>query len=340
MSQAHDPRRVPPVSVVMPVHNAGPFLDAAIRSILAQTFADFEFVIGDDASTDGSSEWLADWARRDPRIRLQRRSKWGGPASSSNWVVAMARSPIIARMDADDVSAPHRLEAQLSLLRARPDLILVGSLWEGIDASDQIISRPQVASLFDRKPLTFPWAHGSVMFRRSAFDKCSGYREHCDYWEDADLFHRMSGLGAFAIFVEPLYKHRFTTASNRLTVDMDRLVRQHRLRAECCSALRKEGDYEQVLERNNFVENHRIPLMPFQKRACLAVRAGVHAPQLFEWIALGRDRRGAFTLPEIGYLILAAVSPRMLRFLLDITARARGLAYRSDLKDARIYEWM
>src|SRR5207302_7707366 len=78
------------ISVVMPVYNALPHLDAAVRSILDQTFRDFEFVIYDDGSTDGSAERLRDWAARDPRIRLIEGKHNLGPAGSSAVVVEQA----------------------------------------------------------------------------------------------------------------------------------------------------------------------------------------------------------------------------------------------------------
>src|SRR3954471_2803022 len=106
----------PRVSVVMPVHNAMPFLDVAVESILGQTFRDFEFVILDDASTDGSTQRLREWAARDGRIRLLEEKHNLGPALSSERVARAARAPIVARMDADDVSHPKRLEEQLDVL--------------------------------------------------------------------------------------------------------------------------------------------------------------------------------------------------------------------------------
>src|SRR5215217_6515900 len=94
----------PRVSVVMPVYNPLPYLDAAVESILGQSFEDFEFVILDDASTDGSTERLREWASKDSRIRLIEESSNLGPAVSSDRVARAARAPIVARMDADDIS--------------------------------------------------------------------------------------------------------------------------------------------------------------------------------------------------------------------------------------------
>jgi len=103
----------PQVSVVMPVHNALPFLDESIRSILEQTFKDFEFVILDDASSDGSTQLLREWSQRDARIRLQESTEQLGLSGSSNAVVLKTQARIVARMDADDVSHPDRLRRQL-----------------------------------------------------------------------------------------------------------------------------------------------------------------------------------------------------------------------------------
>lgn len=94
----------PRVSVVMPVHNSAPYVDESIRSILDQTFADFEFVTLDDASDDETPCVLRGWAARDGRIRVVRSDERLGPVGSSNRVVAEARAPVCARMDADDVS--------------------------------------------------------------------------------------------------------------------------------------------------------------------------------------------------------------------------------------------
>ncbi|MGI8704621.1 MAG: glycosyltransferase family 2 protein [Sphingomicrobium sp.] len=96
----------------MPVHNALPHLDAAVESILRQSFANFEFIILDDASTDGSTERLREWASKDSRIRLLEVTKNLGPALSSEYVACAASTPIVARMDADDVSYPERIEEQ------------------------------------------------------------------------------------------------------------------------------------------------------------------------------------------------------------------------------------
>ena len=122
------------IRVVMTAHNAVPYLADSINSLLVQTLADFEFIIREDASTDGTGLVLKDWAQRDSRIRLIQSSKLLGVSRSANYVVREVRASVCARMDADDVLHPDRLRRQWEVLHSNPDVVLVGTLCEGIDA--------------------------------------------------------------------------------------------------------------------------------------------------------------------------------------------------------------
>jgi glycosyltransferase involved in cell wall biosynthesis len=115
----------PLVSVVMSMRNSATTIEVAIRSILAQTFTDWELILIDDGSVDGSFE-LAN-AIPDPRIRTIRHSSSKGVATRLNEAARLARGRFIARMDADDVSYPGRLAAQVSMLEADPTIDLLGS---------------------------------------------------------------------------------------------------------------------------------------------------------------------------------------------------------------------
>src|SRR5262245_53463950 len=188
--------RVPPLSVVMPVKNAEPFLDAAIDSILNQTFSDFEFIILDDASTDGTLCAARKWAARDPRIRVERSCRSLGLTESSNAVVALTRAEIIARMDGDDVSHSDRFRRQLKVLAEDEKLGLIGTLADGIDGAGRSV-RPRDRWRIARRSRYVPFPHGSIMFRRSVFDAVGGYRDVGEP-EDLDLFHRMAQIATVA----------------------------------------------------------------------------------------------------------------------------------------------
>jgi len=205
----------------MPVRNALPFLDAAISSILDQSFGEFELVIGDDGSADGSTECLRAWAARDERIRLLHRSQSGGPVVSSNWVANAAHAPIVARMDADDVAHRDRLQRQIDLFEGRPDVALVGTLFDAIDANGRLTRRGGARAIDpDDAP---PIAHGSIMYRKAAFDQVGGYAAGTDYFEDVDLYYRIVAAGKLIVLTEPLYRYRFSGASARLNIPIAQL---------------------------------------------------------------------------------------------------------------------
>jgi glycosyltransferase involved in cell wall biosynthesis len=238
---------VPPMSVVMPVHNGERFLDAGVRSILDQTFQDFEFVILDDASTDGTPDMLADWARRDPRIRLARSNVRLGCAGGGNRLVTEARAPLAARMDADDVSDPDRLRRQVSVLNSRPEVCLTGTLWDGIDAAGRPIRPVDRWRVLRRSPFA-PFMHGSIAFRREAFWQAGGYREACEHWEDLDLYIRMSELGPVVVLLDLLYHYRLHLEGSVLRSDQGELRKALDLMRRCLAARRARMDYGTLLD--------------------------------------------------------------------------------------------
>ena len=214
---------VPPLSVVMPVHNAMPYLDAAIEAILQQSFGDFEFIIGDDCSTDGSAERAREFARRDPRIRLIQSPTRLGPVASSNWVANASRAPLIARMDADDLCDPCRLQVQMRALAEHPEAVLVGTLCSLIDRHDRTLREPDRSLLIGRQ--LPPIAHSSILYRKWAFDEIGGYSRRSDYFEDVELYRRMAPLGELLVISDGLLHYRHAGTSARLTDEADAVRR-------------------------------------------------------------------------------------------------------------------
>jgi glycosyltransferase involved in cell wall biosynthesis len=195
----HAPGATPTVSVVMPVYNGRRYLTEAVQSILGQTFADFELIVVDDGSTDGSAEMAEAFARRDGRMRTLR-ADHGGVGRARNLGLAEARGEFIAPMDADDVSLPERLEREVAFLRRRADVVLVGSQVLLIDPDGRPIA-PMGGLAADPAEIEAlllegrcPIGHSSTMMRRAALLKIGGYPENkvCD---DAPLFLRLTELG-------------------------------------------------------------------------------------------------------------------------------------------------
>jgi glycosyltransferase involved in cell wall biosynthesis len=117
----------PRLSVLIPVHDAEPFVHDAITSILGQTFSDFEVIVVDDRSTDGSLDTVRELAAQDPRICVVALVEQRGVAGALNAGLAKASAPLLARMDADDVSHPERFAVQVAEMDRDPDLGVLGS---------------------------------------------------------------------------------------------------------------------------------------------------------------------------------------------------------------------
>lgn len=202
----------PGVSVVMAVHNGAAYLKEAIQSILDQTYAQFEFIIVDDASTDATPDILTQF--HDCRLKVLRNPSRRGLAASLNRGMAEARAPYIARMDADDLSLPERLARQRQFLEEHPDYALVGSPYYQLDAQGRIVGLVPVLTADEELKaglLEQNWfGHGSVMLRRQALLEVGGYNERYTYAQDYDLWLRLAERYKLANLPEPLYCWRRT----------------------------------------------------------------------------------------------------------------------------------
>lgn len=131
---------MPKVSVIIPAYNRARFVGAAVRSVLGQTLRDFELIVVDDGSDDGTAAVVE--AIRDPRIRLFRHAQNLGIAATQNFALGEARGEYVAFLDSDDVMAPRRLERQAAFLDAHPRVSLVGGAYRFIDEAGRPFGRP------------------------------------------------------------------------------------------------------------------------------------------------------------------------------------------------------
>ena len=193
----------PKVSVLMPVYNGERYLREAVESILNQTYSDFEYIILDDGSSDSTGSILDEYAARDRRIVLAHNETNIGIARSLNRGLELARGEYIARMDADDVSLPGRLAAQVVFLDAHPE---VGVLGTAARLSDQkgILGREirfPVDHVLLRWRLCFfknPINHPTVMMRKTRVLMVNGYDPNLDTAQDHNLWCRLSGVTRLA----------------------------------------------------------------------------------------------------------------------------------------------
>lgn len=202
---------MPKVSVVMPVYNSETYLAEAIDSILTQTFTDFEFVIVDDGSTDSSSQIIASYASKDPRIHVHVMPQNSGIVAALNEGVRVSSAPLIARMDADDISLPSRFERQVAFFDQNT-VGLVGSNYiKSTENSRKTTHHPTAPAEVARKLLyTCCIGHPTVMFSRDAFVQAGGYDPSYAGGgaEDYDLWLRMSRNVQLANLPDNLLKYR------------------------------------------------------------------------------------------------------------------------------------
>jgi glycosyltransferase involved in cell wall biosynthesis len=179
---------------VMAVCNAAQFVREAIASVLAQTYRDFELIVVDDSSSDGSLSILQSFD--DARVRIIRHQTNGGAALSRNDALAAARGELAAIMDADDVCVPTRLERQVAFLDANPQVGLVGcGVFDNIDAENAVLHTsylPEDNEAIQRN-LMEQWCflHSSIMFRRTLYETVGGYVSAFEPAEDHDFVLRI-----------------------------------------------------------------------------------------------------------------------------------------------------
>jgi glycosyltransferase involved in cell wall biosynthesis len=200
------------VTVLMSVYNGARFLRDAVESILAQTMSDFEFIIIDDGSTDETADILASY--RDSRLRIVHQPNQGLPAAL-NRGLRMARAELVARMDADDISLPKRLQHQYQHMLAHPQITVLACDALVIDEKGHLTGqchRPARAHADILRDILEirgrSLTHPAVIYRRSSILAINGYNERFRNSEDVDLWLRISAHGSLAALPQTLFHYR------------------------------------------------------------------------------------------------------------------------------------
>ncbi len=205
----------------MPAFNAIPYLPRSVQSIQGQTLSDIELIIVNDGSTDDTGRIAEELAGQDARIRVIHNDTNLGEASAFNTGVRAASSTIIARMDADDIAMPSRLEKQLTELQANPQVAVLGTY------ASHTNDREEILSLSETGPATDDEFHemrargepamvfgGTAMFRSEQFEEIGGYDTELSTAADFDFCDRMGDYGIVRALPEPLLLYRVHNNSN------------------------------------------------------------------------------------------------------------------------------
>lgn len=196
------------VTVLMPVYNAAPYLNQAIDSILSQSFTDFEFLIINDGSTDQSDEIIRSYS--DHRIRYEKNSQNIKLIATLNKGLELANGVFIARMDADDIAEPTRLETQIRFLKDHPEIGICGSWFRSFGQSESKVSYP-VSDFEIRYTALYqcPFCHPTVVLRKELVTENDlRYSHDYPHAEDYEFWLRASRVSRMANIPHYLLRYR------------------------------------------------------------------------------------------------------------------------------------
>lgn len=232
----------PAVSVCVPLYQKRAFIGDTVRSVLSQTFTDFELVVLDNASRDGSADVVRSFD--DPRIVLLHNDETISGLDNFNRVVALSRAPLVKVLPADDLIHPECLERQVDAFVTRPDLAMVTCRQDMIDAAGRVIAADRglrnrdLVGLQDRttvlrrvvrhggNPVGNP---GNVLFRRSAFEAAGGFPTEEDFFTcDVSMWLRLLDHGGYLGLPETLTSFRIDGGSHTLELRREAIEIQNR----------------------------------------------------------------------------------------------------------------
>lgn len=240
----------PAISVLMSVWNGMPYLPATVESILAQTFKDFEFVVVDNASTDGTPAFLQRAAALDARVRVLRNDANLGHSGGLNRGLAECRGKWVARIDADDVALLERLERQLAFLNDHPEVKLCAPLAYYINAAGKRVGKTfhdlKTRRDFDRYMATnemIGLLHPGAIYARELAQSLGGYRDSFGAANDIDLWARMAETGT-VILVQQEYLMEYRIHPGQISAGKFFAARLQYEWARACAQARRQRQPE------------------------------------------------------------------------------------------------
>lgn len=275
----------PTVSVAMSVYNGEAFLREALESVLSQTFPDFEFIIIDDGSIDGTGALLSSYANRDARIRLLSHENQGR-VTSLNKAIGLARGKYIARMDADDISLPQRLAQQVAFMDRHAEIGLLCGSFELMSADGKTLRfvQPPLGDADIRAVLLRcnPFCHPAVMMRKEVVLAAGGYRKALLDVDDYDLWLRISERSKMAGFTEQVLRYR--VHRGQVSVRNMRQQTEFLFAAQASAAHRRQGKPDPLSSANQ-ITPEILSALGVTERDVQRYLAGAYE----YWIALFQD---------------------------------------------------
>lgn len=203
----------PLISIILPVYNASPYLPQCLNSVLSQTYQNWELIAVDDASTDNSLDILNSYAQKDSRLKILSHTPNQGIAPTLNQALKHAQGQFIARLDADDVMYPNRLQKQLNYLSNHPHTVVVGGQCNLIDTQDNLIGQKTFPlthqKIYQLAFLRSPLQHPAIMINKNLLpDNFTWYHQNQVPAEDLDLYFRLFQYGRAANLPDTIIQYR------------------------------------------------------------------------------------------------------------------------------------
>jgi glycosyltransferase involved in cell wall biosynthesis len=302
------------ITVLMPAFNAERFLEEAVQSVRDQTFGDFELLIINDGSTDATGDLAAELARHDGRIRVVSHRNMGMGASL-NRGLELARHEWIARLDADDVMLPERLERQMAFVRRHPTIAVASSLVLYIDETGRVLGRcgsrytsPAAVSDAVRDNVLLGFHHPAVLMRKSVVQEVGGYRPR--FWpaDDLDLWNRIVEKNHL-VLVQPEALTKYRIHGQSVCVAEADLTAVRIDWVEACMLHRRRGEpepgweeYSQAMARRSWLarrNQHRKHLARTLYKAAVHHYAARRYRQLLTHLAGGTLLEPSYVLPRV-----------------------------------------
>lgn len=290
------------LTVFIPAYNAGLWIEETIKSVLSQTYRDFELLIIDDGSTDDTVARVL--ALKDARIRLERNDGNKGIAATRNRALDLASGKWLACLDADDIAVPHRLALQMEYLKQFPDTVVLGGMGEYFGEMSGPAKYPVgPKAVRERLPFDNPFMQNTVVLNVEWLRaKNIRYEEEYAYCEDFAFWSRVADAGGLLTNLPDVLVHYrvhagSTSRSKREQQEhMANRIRERSLRALGCSLTEVELAF---LDRYQF--DGSVPLTS-------------HARQLMKSLAKKLGDTGNFSAYEIGRFLCSALPRPTSRF--------------------------
>ena len=210
----------PLVSIVMPVYNASKYLVAALDSIVNQTYQNWELIAVDDASSDDSFLILKQYAAMDDRIKIYKNVTNLGLGGNTDKAISLAKGRFIAKMDADDISYPDRIEKQVRYLLLHDDMVAVGGQTRLIDEDGNVIGKKTFPTspkdIYEMMYIAMPIQHPTIMIDRAKLPLNFKWYEGWKHAEDTYMFFKLTQYGKLANLNDTVLDYRYYFNSTSL----------------------------------------------------------------------------------------------------------------------------